>query len=43
MCEGSEHELSIISSGPCVAAVVEHGIDFSGPWLRWASRLLAPR
>jgi anti-sigma factor ChrR (cupin superfamily) len=38
MTEGSEHELTITSRGRCVAAVVEHGIDFSTPWLRWASK-----
>jgi hypothetical protein len=43
MHEGSEHELRIVSSVRCVAAVVEHGVDFSGPWLRWASKLLGPR
>jgi anti-sigma factor ChrR (cupin superfamily) len=40
MVAGSEHQLRILGSVPCVAAVAEHGIDFSGPWLRWVSKLL---
>jgi anti-sigma factor ChrR (cupin superfamily) len=37
MPEGSEHELYIIGEKPCVAAIVERGIDFTGPLLRWAN------
>jgi putative transcriptional regulator len=40
MPEGSEHELHILGSEPCVAAVAEHGIEFTSPWLRWANKLL---
>ena len=40
MAEGSEHELYIIGGAPCVAAVSERGIAFSGPWLRWVNPLL---
>jgi len=40
MIEGSEHELRIIGSVPCVAAVSEHGIAFTGPLLRWVNALL---
>jgi putative transcriptional regulator len=39
MAEGSEHELVILGSEPCVTAIAERGIDFASPWLRWASRL----
>ena len=39
MPEGSEHELYIVGNQPCVAAIVERGIDFKRPWLRWASKL----
>jgi quercetin dioxygenase-like cupin family protein len=35
----SEHELFILGSSPCVAAVSEHGLEFTGPLLRWASKL----
>jgi len=42
MTAGSEHELRIVGSKPCVAAIAEQGIDFTSPWLRWASRLLGP-
>jgi quercetin dioxygenase-like cupin family protein len=40
MPANSEHELFILGTAPCVAAVSEQGVDFTGPWLRWASRLL---
>ena len=43
MPEESEHELLVPGPRPCIAAVVEHGIDFSSPWLRWASKLLVGR
>jgi quercetin dioxygenase-like cupin family protein len=40
MADGSEHELYILGSAPCVAAVTEHGISFAGPLLRrWAGKL----
>jgi hypothetical protein len=39
MPAGSEHRLQVLGGGDCVAAVSESGIDFTGPWLRWASRL----
>ena len=35
MDAGSEHELHIIGSEPCVTAISEHGIAFTSPWLRW--------
>jgi anti-sigma factor ChrR (cupin superfamily) len=35
----SEHELRILGTSPCVAAVSEHGVEFTGPLLRWASKL----
>lgn len=40
MAAGSEHALRILGDVRCVAAVLEHGIDFSNPWLRWPHRLL---
>jgi len=40
MAEGSKHELHILGSEPCVAAIAERGIEFTSPWLRWANRLL---
>lgn len=39
MPPGSEHELCILGDSPCIAAVSEHGVDFTGPILRWASKL----
>lgn len=39
MPAGSEHELRILGTSPCVAAVSEHGLEFTGPLLRWASKL----
>jgi len=39
MAAGSEHELCILGSRPCLAAISEQGIEFTNPWLRWASRL----
>lgn len=39
MSPGSEHELEIVGTVPCVAAVSETGIDFVWPWRRWAARL----
>jgi quercetin dioxygenase-like cupin family protein len=41
MLPGSVHQLRVSSEGPCIAAVVEQGIDFTGGWLRWASKLLS--
>jgi putative transcriptional regulator len=40
MPEGSEHELVILGRSPCVAAVSERGLEFTGPLMRWASKLL---
>jgi putative transcriptional regulator len=40
MPEGSEHELVILGRSPCIAAVSERGLEFTGPLLRWASKLL---
>ena len=40
MSAGSEHELRILGTQPCVAAVAEHGIELTSPWLRWANTLL---
>ncbi len=39
MPPGSEHQLHILGTTPCVAAIVERGIDFTGPVLRWVNRL----
>jgi quercetin dioxygenase-like cupin family protein len=39
MSAGSEHELHILGAEPCVAAIAEQGVDFTGSWLRWASKL----
>jgi putative transcriptional regulator len=38
MTAGSEHALEIAPAEPCVAAVVESGIEFRGVALRWLSR-----
>jgi putative transcriptional regulator len=38
MSAGSEHELAIGSRGPCVAGVVERGLEFTGPVLKLLSR-----
>lgn len=40
MPRGSEHELRILGSSPCVAAISEQGIEFTSRWLRWANVLL---
>lgn len=40
MAEGTEHELRILGASPCVAAIAERGIAFSGAWLRWVNLLL---
>jgi hypothetical protein len=40
MTAGSEHELTVLGSQDCVAAVAEQGLDFTGPLLRWATKLL---
>jgi hypothetical protein len=39
MAGGSEHQLQISRDRDCIAAVSEGGIDFTGPWLRWATKL----
>jgi hypothetical protein len=39
MAAGSEHQLLVSSDRDCIAAVSEGGIDFTGPWLRWATKL----
>jgi hypothetical protein len=36
----SEHELQITRERDCIAAVSEGGIEFTGPWLRWVTKLL---
>ena len=36
---GTEHRLRIDDAGDCVAATVLHGLEFTGPALRWLSRL----
>lgn len=38
MAAGSEHELLIGHEGPCVAAVVEQGLTFTGPLLKLLTR-----
>jgi anti-sigma factor ChrR (cupin superfamily) len=38
MSAGSEHELVIGSDRPCVAAVVERGLEFTGPVLKLLGR-----
>jgi quercetin dioxygenase-like cupin family protein len=40
MLPESRHELRILGDVPCVAAVLDTGIQFTGPWLRWFNRLL---
>jgi putative transcriptional regulator len=39
MAAGSEHELYILGSEPCVVAVSERGIAFTSWWLRWLNLL----
>jgi anti-sigma factor ChrR (cupin superfamily) len=39
MPAGSEHELRVGPSRDCVAAVRDHGIELTGGWLRWLSKL----
>jgi hypothetical protein len=39
MAAGTEHELHVLGNHDCIAAVAEQGMDFTGPWLRWASKL----
>lgn len=39
MPDGSQHGLTVDAAGPCVAAVVTRGADFSGPLLRALARL----
>lgn len=39
MAAGSEHQLLISRERDCIAAVSEGGIDFTGRWLRWATKL----
>jgi len=41
MGEGSEHALRISSDAPCVAAIVQRGLSFSGPLLRRVRRLIS--
>jgi hypothetical protein len=40
MAAGSEHELTVLGSRDCIAAVAEQGLEFTGPLLRWATKLL---
>ena len=39
MSEGSEHALTVLGEHDCIAAVAEHGLEFTGPVLRWATKL----
>lgn len=39
MPAGSEHELQVLGERDCIAAVSESGIELTGTWLRWASKL----
>jgi quercetin dioxygenase-like cupin family protein len=39
MAAGSEHQLQVSSDRDCIAAVCEGGIEFTGPLLRWATKL----
>lgn len=41
MAAGSEHQLQMAPDRDCIAAVSEGGIDFTGPWLRWATKLFS--
>jgi len=41
MPDGSEHGLTVDEGGPCVAAVVTRGVDFTGPVLGTLGRLSA--
>jgi quercetin dioxygenase-like cupin family protein len=36
---GSEHGLHVHAGEPCVAGLVQFGMEFTGPVLRWVSRL----
>lgn len=36
---GSEHGLRVHQEQPCVAALVQFGMEFTGPVLRWVSKL----
>ena len=39
MPAGSEHQLQVLGERDCIAAVSESGIEFTGPWLRWVTKL----
>jgi hypothetical protein len=41
MAGGSEHQLHVPGDRDCIAAIAEHGIEFTGPWLRWVNKLLS--
>lgn len=41
MADGTEHGLLVESGGPCVAAVISRGVDFTGPVLGRMARLFA--
>jgi putative transcriptional regulator len=40
MKAGSEHSLSVDPETPCTSAIVQHGMEFTGPILRWISKLI---
>jgi len=40
MTEGSEHGLSIAKDKPCIAALLQFGMEWSGPVLRWVAKVL---
>lgn len=40
MPPGTEHSFSVSSDGPCVAASIHGGLEFTGPFLRWWSKLM---
>lgn len=40
MVPGTEHSFLVSEDGPCVAASIHSGLEFTGPFLRWWSRLM---
>lgn len=40
MPPGTEHSFLVSPSGPCVAASIHSGLEFTGPFLRWWSKLM---
>jgi hypothetical protein len=36
---GTEHGLRVHAGEPCIAGLVQFGMEFTGPVLRWVSKL----